>query len=705
LRGRPGLFRRRAPALAAASEEMSARPSFFAELQRRNVYKVGAMYAVAGWLLVQVITQVLPVFHVPDRIQQVLVLVVVAGFPVALVLSWIYELTPQGIVKTDEVAREASITQQTGQRLNHAIIATLLLAVLVLLGKILWPHVAGGTTTPGADDKSIAVLPFENLSDDKANAYFAEGIQDEILTRLAAVGELKVISRTSTQKYASRPDNLKTVAADLGVRNLLEGSVQREGEKIRVNVQLIDAHSDTHLWASIYDRDLKDVFAVESEVSQNIVEALKARLSPAETQALAAAPTQNGQAYDLFLQGEYVYNQAVATQTEAALFDRAADYYRQAIALDPGFALAHAELAQAQLRSNWFVQRLPPATLEQVKTSIDRALALRPDLAEAHESLGLYRYWLFRDYPAATAEFERALALKPNLASLHLDLGAVHRRTGQWDQALSELERAAELAPRDADIAAERGTTYSLLRRYDEAESILNHALAISPDSMQARRWLATNIVNASGDVERARHVFDSLPLTRAVPTARVWGDLGSFDQRIYLDVLQRRFDTALAAWSQVEQTAPDQRLRRLLGIASVRVIAGQRTEAQGDCMALQQYLQANASQFEELQVAVAQSWAALCLGRAGEAIQAAGHAVELLPIERDTYYGPYYVTSLAQIEAQTGRIDQAIAHIRQLLSIPAGGAMSVERLKLDPVWDPLRSDPRFQKLLAGGTP
>jgi TolB-like protein/Flp pilus assembly protein TadD len=683
------------------------RPSFFAELQRRHVYKVGAMYCVAGWLLVQIVTQVLPVFDVSALGQRILVLIVMAGFPLALVLAWLFDITPQGIVRTGEppasgetpaTARER---RSMDRRLNYVLGFLLLLALgYVAAERMGW---VGGRRAPdiATNDKSIAVLPFENLSDDKANAWFAEGMQDEILTRLAAVGELKVISRTSTEKYKSHPDNLKSVAADLGVASVLEGSVQRSGDKIRVNVQLIDARADAHLWASIYDRDVQDVFAVESEVSQAIVDALKAKLSPGENQALAAVPTRNSQAYDLFLKGEYALNQAVAAQNDAVLFDQASDYYRQAIALDPQFALAHAQLAYSQLRSHWFVRPLPPAVLEQVKATIDRALELQPDLAEAHESLGLYHYWIFHDYTAAMAEFERALALKPNDANTHVQLAAVYRRTGQWDQALAEHERSTVLAPRDGDLAAELGTTYVLLRRYDEAERVLNHALALSPDSMQARRFLATTIVNSRGDVERARHVFDPVPPSRMVPTARVWGDVGLIDQRIYLAVLQRRFGDAIAAWNQAEQATSDQRLRRLLGLVSVRLIAGQRAEAQPDCTVLQQYLQANAGQLEDMQVALAQAWLGLCQGHDEEAVRAAQRAVDLRPIDRDTFNGPYYVALLAQVEAQTGRMDPAIAHIEQLLTIPAGGVMSIQRLKLDPVWDPLRQDPRFQKLVA----
>ncbi|MBV8062150.1 MAG: hypothetical protein JOY51_01065, partial [Nevskia sp.] len=322
---------------------MSDKPSFFSELQRRNVYKVGAMYAVAGWLLVQIVTQVLPVFDVSALGQRILVLIVVAGFPVALVLAWIYEPTPQGIVRTDDVARGASITNQTGHKLNRAIIGTLSLAVLVLLARLLWPHAAtqaaAGATPPAAaaaGDKSIAVLPFDNLSDDKANGYFAVGIQDEILTRLAKIGALKVVSRTSTEQFAGHPGNLADIAGKLGVANILEGSVQRAGDAVHINVQLIRAATDEHLWAETYDRKLDNIFGVEGEVAGAIADALKAQLSGAERSQLASTPTQNAEAYDFYLRGLGEYRRTFGVEP---LLAGSADF-AEAVKRDPNFMQA-----------------------------------------------------------------------------------------------------------------------------------------------------------------------------------------------------------------------------------------------------------------------------------------------------------------------------------------------------------------------------
>src|SRR5216117_2536859 len=366
--------------------------NFLSELKRRNVYKVAVAYAVVAWLLIQVATQVFPFFEIPNWAVRLVVLAVIAGFPIALIIAWAFELTPEGIKSTEDA--DATAKQSHGRAWVYvAIIGAVLSLGLFVLGRY-----TANTGAPrhsqaaAAPQKSIAILPFENLSEEKVNAYFAEGIKDEILTKLAAVRDLKVISRTSTSKYQSKPDNLKTVAQELGVSTILEGAVQRAGDKVRVNVQLIDANADTHLWAKSYDRDFKDVLSVESEVAEQIADALRADLSPSESHVLAAAPTENTEAYDLFLRGQYEFHQAESSFAAEA-YDRADAFYRQALARDPNFAEAAAELARSRLSRHWNVSPLAPAELEEVKSLIDRALALAPNSPEAHFALGLFFYW------------------------------------------------------------------------------------------------------------------------------------------------------------------------------------------------------------------------------------------------------------------------------------------------------------------------
>src|SRR6266481_8381307 len=513
---------------------------FFEELKRRKVYRVAIAYVIASWALAQGLAQVLPVFDIPNSIIRVVIALLLIGFPVVLVLAWVFDVTPQGIRATP------APSVPTARRRRNLI---MLIAVGVIIsagaGFFLLPRVSARKI-----DKSIAVLPFQNLTDQKANAYFAEGIQNEILTKLATVRDLKVISRTSTAKYQSKPDNLKTVAQELGVSTILEGTVQRAGDKVRVNVQLIDARADTHLWAKSYDRDFKDVLAVESEVSQEIAEALKANLSPSESHVLASARTHDTEAYDLFLRGEYEFHQAESSLAADA-YDRADAFYRQALARDPNFAEAAAELARSRLSRHWFVSPLAPAELEEVKSLIDRALALAPNSPEAHFALGLFFYWGHRQYEKALAEFNRTLELQPNNADAWAYSAWVYRRRGEWERSLADSQRAEELAPRDARIPFNIGVTYTALRLWKDAERAELRALAIDPHNTLAALFLLGSRLNATGDVDSARRPLDSFPeVIKNVPggAAGPRGVAGAGDVRailgmpVYLEAIERRF-------------------------------------------------------------------------------------------------------------------------------------------------------------------
>src|ERR1700693_914611 len=399
--------------------------NFFSELKRRNVYKVAVAYAIVGWLLVQIATQVFPFLEIPNWVVRLVIALVVIGFPIALVLAWAFEATPEGIKRT-EVA-DAMHEHSRGKAWIYIVIIGAAISVaLFFIGR----YTAGNNASAARTElpaKSIAVLPFENLSDDKGAAYFADGIQDEILTKLASIADLKVISRTSTAKYKSKPEDLKTVSQQLGVATVLEGSVQKAADKVRVNVQLIDARADSHLWAKTYDRDIKDVFAVESEVAQEIADSLQAKLSPAEASTLATAPTKDTAAYDLFLKGEFQLRAAnVSLRPES--FDQAIAWYQQAIARDPNFALAMARLAESRLSQHWFVETFTESELAEVKRTAEHALTLAPDLAETHVSQGLFYYYGYRHYEEALAEFGRALQLQPNNAQALEYSGYVYRR-------------------------------------------------------------------------------------------------------------------------------------------------------------------------------------------------------------------------------------------------------------------------------------
>jgi TolB-like protein/Tfp pilus assembly protein PilF/class 3 adenylate cyclase len=557
-----------------------------------------------------------------------------------------------------------------------------------------------------AIEKSIAVLPFENRSEDKANAYFADGIQDEILTKLAGIGDLKVISRSSTAKYKSKPEDLKTAARELGVGTVLEGSVQKAGDRVRVNVQLIDARIDTHLWAKSYDRDLKDIFAVESEVAQEIADTLRAKLSPSQSDALATAPTRDTQAYDLFLKGEYEEHQAESA-LNAELFDRAQSFYRQALARDRNFALAYARLAYTELYRHWFITNLTSAELAEVKSNIEHALAIAPALPDAHLALGLYYYWGYRDYDAGLREFDRVLELQPSSSNGHNCRAAIYRRRGEWQRALTEFDRAAELDPRDSGIPAEIGVTYLVLRRWSDAEHELTHALALDPHSALAARFLARTYISSTGDIRRARRAFEGVPAESKLNLPNDWGNIAvMIDERVYLDVLEKHFADALKAWDVASSNTPQARLRQLEARVGIQVLAGQGVVAKLECEQTRTLLEARlAERPEDRNSLTALGWAYVCLGRNADALRVARQAADLLPIEKDAVAGRLFLAGLAQIEARTGRAEDAVKILRQLITAPAGQFISIARLKIDPVWDPIRNDPGFQKLISEPEP
>jgi TolB-like protein/class 3 adenylate cyclase/Flp pilus assembly protein TadD len=556
--------------------------------------------------------------------------------------------------------------------------------------------------------KSIAVLPLENLSRGPDNAYFSDGIQGEILTKLAGIGDLKVISRTSTAKYKSKPEDLKTVARELGVATVLEGSVQRAGEKVRVNVQLLDARADTHLWAKSYDRDLKDIFAVQSNVAQEIADALQAKLSPSQSIALAATPTHDTEAYDLFLKGEYEERQAESNY-KGETYDRAATFYRQALARDPNFVLAYARLAYSRLNRHWFVKRLTSGQLDEVKSDIERALAIAPDSPDAHLALGLFHYWGRHDFDSALREFGRAIELQPSNAVSREYRAAIYRRRGEWRRSLAEYERALELDPRDVWKSDQIGASYLSLRRWREAEYWLKHALALDPRHVGAAHRLNLTYIGSTGDIQRAKRAWEGVPIEKGNTTVGAFEIVIAemIDERVYLDVIERHFPEALRKWDVLADNTPEGRLLRLKARIGIQVLAGQKaaakSEAEQACALLEARL---AERAPEDRTSLSESaWVYACLGRNADALRLAREAAESMPIEKDALLGVDFLVGLAQIEAHSGQSEEAIKTLRQLLTIPAGEYISVARLKIDPVWDPLRNDPDFQKLLSEPEP
>src|SRR5437660_409781 len=466
--------------------------TFLTELKRRKIYRVAVAYAIVAWLLIQAASILFPTFEAPPWVMKVFVALVVLGFPPALIFSWAFEITPEGIKRESEVEANKSITRHTGRKIAGITVIVAVLAAGLMIFQLLRPKAASNSAAkadsavaniPG---KSIAVLPFDNLSDDKSNAYFAEGVQDEILTRLAKVADLKVISRTSTQHFKSAPDNLPQIAKQLGVMNILEGSVQKANDQVRVNVQLINALTDAHLWAETYDRKLTDIFAVESEISKTIADTLQAKLTGSEKISIAKVPTANTEAYELYLKGRFFWNKRTGADLKHAI-----EYFNQAIAKDPNYALAYAGLADSYTLLSVFGAASPQDSIPQARVAAKKALELDNTLAEAHASSGRILSGYDYDFERAIEEFERAIQLNPNYAtSYHWISNGPLTARGEFDRAITEGKRAVELDPLSMIDNADLGQIYFYARRYDEAISQIGKAIEIDPHSYLAHYYL-----------------------------------------------------------------------------------------------------------------------------------------------------------------------------------------------------------------------
>jgi len=666
--------------------------SFFRELRRRNVYKAGAAYAVVGWLIVQIATQVLPLFEVSPLALRVIVLLIVAGFPIVLVLSWVYEVTPEGIVRTEEVKPGESIAHHTGRRLNAVIIGVLALAVLLLVAqRYMFPQHAAAPAAAIAD-ASIAVLPFENLSEDKANAFFAQGIQDEILTRLAKIGALKVISRTSTQHYASSPDNLPDIARQLGVANILEGSVQKAGDAVHINVQLIRAATDEHLWAEVYNRKLDDIFSVEGEVAGAIAMALNAKLSGAEQAAVTDKPTQNIAALEAYMRGRALDDSGYGY----AVTRRQADAFEEAVRLDPAFASAWAQLSI--LSGYLYFNGVDPArfTAESVKHATDMAVQLAPELPETQIAQGSYQYRVLRDYDGAANALEAAVKERPNNKFALQVLGLVERRQGHWDRALVHLEQAAALDPRNAGLMVViGGETYFNLRRYDEARQWLDRALALEPHDVMAR-FYKSNSYAVEGRLDAAEEALGDVG-TDADPTLGL--------AHLNLRVLQRR-DAEAIAEAKALLARPDDalegwrtRIAVLLGLAERR--AGHAEAARQTFAEAATHVETLKDHVDDTLIPIDLAFAYAGAGRNADAERQAQRALELY--SNDAIFRPWAEQTQIQVAAMAGERDAGIPGIELLLKEPGG--VTPATLRLDPSWDPFRGDPRFEKLAAANVP
>ncbi|HEY4273544.1 MAG TPA: tetratricopeptide repeat protein [Candidatus Udaeobacter sp.] len=676
--------------------------SLFAELKRRNVYKVAVAYAVVAWLLIQVATQVFPFFELPNWAVQMVVLAAVIGFPIAVVCSWAFEMTPEGIKLERDIDRR--VPRQTGRKLTALITVVAALAAGVTAFRFL--HSERGTAqerqaslAAELESKSIAVLPFENLSDEKANAYFADGIQDEILTRLSQIADLKVISRTSTQRYKSAPENLPEIARQLGVAHVLEGSVQKQGDAVHVTVQLIKAATDSHVWADSFDRKLTDIFSVESEIAKAIADQLQVHLTGREKQVIAAKPTDNPEAYDAYLRG-LAYT--MKTQNTPANYLGAQTYFREAVRLDPKFALAWALLSYVDARGYHTTNLQPTVALrEEARQAFETALALDVNLGEAWVAKGYYHYGCVNDFETAVRCYEQARKFLPNSSRIPQSLAFVARDRGQWERSESYFNEAERLDPRNVSLLTRHAQFYIALRRFPEALRKLDQILAIAPGDIDALVEKAA-IAQAEGDLPRAATL-----LAQVQPAA---GDPTAWETLAYQAILERRPAEIISRLKEV-LAKPDPAVGYLNG--ELRFWLGWAQEVAGDHTAAQETWREARAELEAFLKEQPENWSLLDdlaliasgLGDKAAAFTLVERAIALHPIEKDAANSPQSIDILARIAARLGESDRAIDALQKILSIPCNGGLATGMpltpalLRLDPMFDPLRSDPRFQRL------
>jgi TolB-like protein/Flp pilus assembly protein TadD len=655
---------------------------FFEELQRRKVYRVAAAYIIAAGFIIQMGSAIFPAWELPNWTFRLVVVLLLIGFPIALTLAWAFDVTPEGIQTTKGTAAETHL------RRNMIILIATGVIVSAAAGFFLLPHASARKI-----DKSIAVLPFQNLSDEKENAYFADGMQDDILTNLSKIGDLKVISRMSVMSYrGDAMRNAREIGKALGVATLLEGSVRRSGNRVRVNVQLINANNDEHIWAEDYDRDLTDVFAIQTDLAQKIASALQAKLSPNEKARLDHRPTQDPNAYLLFVQAHDYANRTDMFRDTSL---KAVPLFEQAIKLDPNFALAFAGLSMVE---SWLYHNSDPVPVrrEKARLNADEALRLQPDLPEGHLALGYSYYYGDRDYERALAEFEIAKRGLPNDAQVYLAIGAIQRRQGKWTESTANLEKAVTLDPKNANVLMNLTFSYIAQRNFEAADKILDRVIVAAPQSLQTRALKGGLAILWKGDLNTAEKQFSSISSEIDQDGITTWA-------RAWVLAMERKFPEALEVLQKFRgetlATNTTAASPKALLEGMIHLLQGDKTKAQAELESARVVSEKLLREAPGDPARHAQHGLILAaLGQKQEAIAEGKRAVELLPESLDALDGPQGTSALAQIYAWTGESDEAFRLLDHLLAIPNG--LTLPMFKLDPAWDPLRKDPRFQALI-----
>jgi TolB-like protein/Tfp pilus assembly protein PilF len=657
---------------------------FFEELQRRKVYRVAAAYIVAAGFLIQMASAAFPAWELPNWSLRLVIVLLVIGFPIAVILAWAYDITPEGVQGTP--------TRGVHRRRNLILLIALAVVISSCAGYLLLRYAVGGKI-----DKSVAVLPFQNFSSDPDNAYFADGIQEEVLTRLTKIGDLKVISRTSTQGYKSESRNLVEIAKQLGVANILEGSVQKAGDQVRVTVHLVNVRTGSQLWAERYDRKLRDIFSVESEIAKGIADSLQAKLTGREEQAITANPTNNPQAYDAYLRG--LAFEARSNYSSDALF-RAIEFYDLAVQLDPNFALAWARLCgvHALLYSNR--RDTTTARRDAAKTALENAEKLQPNSPETLLFAGYYQYWVLHDNGLAKATFARASKMLPGNSEVLYALGAIARTEGRWDESIAYWERGLALNPRNTALLTEVAFTYAALRQFSKAEQLYDRALEIIPDEVSLMA-LKASIYQAEGNLQNAAKL---LAQVNAETNSDVAVRIKLTEFRLERNIEKLRFVQDREA--RLQFTSGIEKGSKQVGLALAQRVAGEPARAKAYAEEARNTLESlKNNQPDNTFVAAALAVAYALLNQKDSALNEAQRAITLLPTNKDHLSGPGFEENLALVEMIVGENSNAIATLTRLLQTPYGGwlysptPVTPALLRLDPMWDPLRSDAAFQKL------
>jgi len=683
----------------------------FKELKRRNVFKVGIAYAVTIWVLMQVTETATSILNLPDWAPKLILLILVIGFVPALILAWAFELTPDGIKLEKEVVRKESITPKTGRKLDYVIIVSLGLS----LGYFIWesrfeqktaeieeaaaiqavqeavveePEPEIRYPAVEADKNSIAVLPFANRSADAEDIYFTDGIHDDLLTQLSKIDAFSVISRTSVMEYRDTTKNLKQIARELSVANVMEGSVQRAGDRVRINVQLIDANTDEHLWAEIYDRELttNNLFDIQSEIAKAIAGALKATLTDSELASVGDVPTDNVAAYDLFLQARRFVQLETVNDYKTAI-----DLFKESLDLDPNFKLAWIGLARAHM-SNYWSYGGDPANRDLALEAIERARVIDPDFAELYMAEGFYWYWGYLDYERALYKLGKAIEMMPGNDEAYMWRGWASRRAGLWEQTVSSMQQSLKLNPRVHLNWQEYAVTLMYLHRYEEAKEAIKQARQLDPDSFWGRSTQANILLQEDGDTEAAVQLMIG---------AQHSNDLDFFDAFMSVNIFARRYEDALTAARQVRSELEIRRAGIILRedwAAQILFYMGRLDEAKQAAAAAVFRLKGLRTQLgEDYRIDLAEARVSAIQGVAPDELRAmVKKSMSSAPADELAAFQNQYI--YAQIFGMAGMVSDAIEALDSIWSPPSG--ISAQKVNIDPAFDGIRNDPDFAAMV-----